>query len=132
MIDTKGYIYFGIKTENENLTIENFNSILSIKPTKFERIFERGRVPKTTNWIYSTDELVNPYCFEVIENFIDALEPYKEEFKKLKLQYPEISMFLEVVLFLGDETPGLSFSRKIISFVHELGAEIDCDIYNSK
>jgi len=132
MTDTKGYIYFGIKTDDASITISDFERYLTIKPTKFEQMFERGHVPKSTNWRFSTDNLTNPYCYEEIEKLITTLAPYKEEFKQLKQHYPQLYMVLEVVLFLGDETPGLNFSKRVLQFVNELDAEIDCDIYNEK
>ena len=130
MTDTKGYIYFSITTEDESLSIKDFEKHISIQPTKFEKKFERGHVPKSTSWIFSTTELVNPYCYEEIEKLLTTLEPHKEEFKELKRQFSEVSMFLTVVLFLGDETPGLHFSKRVLNFVNELDAEIGCDIYN--
>lgn len=132
MTDTKGYIYFAIKTEDENLNLDDFDKYLTIKPTKFERKFERGQVPNSTIWEYSSGDLVNPYYFHEIEKLIEILEPHKDELKMLKAKYEDIHFVFEVVIFLGDETPGLNFSRRTMAFLNYIGAEIDCDIYNSK
>lgn len=132
MTESRGYIYFAIKTENQNLDLADFDKYLRIKPTKFDKMYSRGGVPKSTNWIYSTDELINPILYDVLEGLIKDLAPHKDDFKRLKDEYPEIRYVLEVVIFLGDESPGLNFSRTALDFVGAVGAEIDCDIYNEK
>lgn len=132
MTDSRGYIYFAIKTENQNLDLADFDKFLGIKPTKFDKMYSRGRIPKSTNWLYSTDELVNPILLDLAEGLIKDLEPYKDDFKRLKNEYPEVSFVLEVVFFLGDESPGLHFSRTVLNFLSYVGAVIDCDIYNEK
>jgi hypothetical protein len=126
---TKGYVYFGIKTENPNLDLSDFDALLSIKPTRFQKMFEKGPIPKSTSWQFSSDNLISPFFFDEIEKLITKLEPHKDEFKELKLKLPELYFFLEVVIYMGDETPGLSFSRNTLEFINYLEAEIDCDIY---
>lgn len=132
MTDTKGYIYFAIKTEDDKLNLSDFDKYLSIKPTKFQKKFERGQVPKSTIWEYSSGDLINPYYFDEIERLIEVLEPHKNELKLLKAKYDDICFVFEVVIYLGDETPGLNFSKKTMTFLNYIDAEIDCDIYNSK
>jgi hypothetical protein len=75
--------------------------------------------------------LTNPVYFEEVENLIDRLAPFKEEFKILKRENSNFHYVLEVVIFLGDETPGLNFSKKVLDFVQYVEGEIDRDIYNS-
>jgi|JI7StandDraft_1071085.scaffolds.fasta_scaffold554702_1 hypothetical protein len=132
MKDTIGYSYFAIKTENEKLDVDEFEKYLSIKPTNFQKMMERRKSPVCTIWEYSTERLKNPYFFEEIEKLISKLNEHKLEFIKLKNDYSEIEFVLEVVIHLGDETPGLHFSKKALEFVTEIGGVIDCDIYNSK
>ena len=129
MRDTKGYIYFNIRTENPGIDLLDFNIHLTIKPTKFDKMFERGVVPKATHWIYSSEKLVNANYYEEIEKLIDDLEPHLKEFKILKEKYPEFTFVLEVVIFMGKETPGLNFSKRTLNFINQLEAVIDCDIY---
>ena len=131
MADTKGYVYFAIKTDNDTFDLNWFNSRLNIEPTTFRKKFEKGQTPKCTIWKYSTPNLTNPVYFEEIENLIDRLVPFKEEFKILKQENPDFHYVLEVVIFLGDQTPGLNFSQKALDFIQYVGGEIDCDIYNS-
>ena len=132
MNPTRGYIYFAIKTEDENLDLADFDKYLRVKSTKFDKMYSRGPVPKCTIWTYSTDELINPFYYEVIEGLINELLPYKDNFKTLKNEYADLHYVLEVVIYLGDETPGLNFSRAVLDFLDYVGAEIDCDIYNKK
>ena len=132
MIDTTGYTYFAIKTENKNFELETFNKYLTIQPTRFEKMFARGKVPACTIWEYSSGDLNNPYYFEEIEKLVTKLSEHKSEFLKLKSENPEIDFVLEIVIKLGDETPGLHFNKEIIQFVNDIDAIIDCDIYNSK
>jgi hypothetical protein len=131
MTKTSGYIYLALKTE-DGIGMDDFNKFLSIQPTKFEKLFERGQVPKCTTWEYSTEKLINPNCLNEIEKLVSALEPHKEEFKQLKLHYPQLQIVLQVVLYQGDESPALHFSTSTLAFLNDLGAAIDCDIYNSK
>jgi hypothetical protein len=76
--------------------------------------------------------LTNPYYFEEIEKLIDRLEKHKNELIGLKKQNPEFEYVLEVVIFLGDESPGLHLSQRTIKFMNDVSGTIDCDIYNEK
>jgi hypothetical protein len=132
MENTTGYSYFAIKTENEKFGLKEFDNYLTLKPTRFQKMLEKGKIPVCTIWEYSTGNLTNPYFFEEIEKLIAELEKHKREFVKLKTENPEMEFVLEVVINLGDETPGLHFSKKTLEFVTEVGGIIDCDIYNNK
>ena len=132
MTNTTGYTYFVIKTENEKVKLEDFNAKLSINPTDFKKIYEKGHVPKCTSWEISSGKLVNPYFYEEIEKIIIKLEKHKTELIQLKKENPEFVYQFIVVIFLGDESPGLHFSEKTINFLNDIGASIDCDIYNEK
>ena len=132
MTDSKGYTYFAIKTENDNFGLSEFDSYLTLKPTYFKRKFENGKVPKCTIWELSSGKLKNPYFFKEIEKLIDKLEPHKSELLRLKKENSEFNFVLEVVIFLGDESPGLHFSERAVRFMNELNGTIDCDIYNEK
>ena len=132
MKNTTGYIYFAIKTENEKLELEKFEKYLTLQPTRFQKMFKRGKTPVCTIWEYSTGNLTNSHFFEEIERLITKLNKHKFEFIKLKSENSEVEFVLEVVINLGDETPGLHFSEKTLKFITEVGGVIDCDIYNDK
>lgn len=132
MENTTGKIYFAIKTDDENFGLESFNKYLSIKPTRFLKMFEKGKTPVCSTWEYSSGDLTNPDFYAEIENLVTKLNEHQSEFVKLKSENIELEFVLQIVMRLGDETPGLSFSTKTIQFTNELDAIIDCDIYNSK
>ncbi|WP_419214230.1 DUF4279 domain-containing protein [Maribacter sp. X9] len=98
----------------------------------FKQKFENGKTPVCTIWEYSSVKLTNPFYFKEIEKLIDQLEKHKNELIGLKTQTPDFEYLLEVVLFLGDESPGLHFSQRTIKFMNDIGGTIDCDIYNEK
>ncbi|MFK7771991.1 MAG: DUF4279 domain-containing protein [Saprospiraceae bacterium] len=131
-INSEGYVYFGINTENENLEKEDFNSYLGIKPTNFEKKHARGKIPVTTNWRYSTAKITNPIIFELIEEIYQKLFPIKDKLISFKRDHPEVNYRLQVVFSFGDETPGLSIENHIVNFVSEIGGSLDCDLYNNK
>ena len=64
MVDTKGYTYFAIKTENEKIGLDKFNSYLTIKPTEFKKMLKNGKTPLSTTWELSSGKLTNPYYFQ--------------------------------------------------------------------
>lgn len=132
MTNTTGYVYFAIKTENESFDLDEFDKYLTIKPSHFEKMFSRGKVPVCTIWKYSSEDLINPYYFDEIEKLVEKLNKHKHEFLKLKSENPEIDFVLQTVINLGDETPGLHFDKRIIQFINDIDAVIDCDIYNDK
>ncbi|MFP9100854.1 DUF4279 domain-containing protein [Flavobacterium sp. RHBU_24] len=132
MKDTTGYIYLAIKTENKSIDLEWFNSHLTIKPTTFSKMFEKGKIPVCTSWEYSSGNFTNPFYADEIAKLISKLSNHTSEFLKLKSENPEFHFVFEVVMYLGDETPGLSFDKQTLQFLNTIGAEIDCDIYNSK
>ncbi|GEM_PF-4935402 len=129
MRDTTGYIYFTIATEQDDFNLDKFNKYLTLKPTKLRRKFENGKTPISTSWEYSSGNLINPDCYEEIEKLLDRLEPHQTEFQKLKNDFPELYFVLEVVLYMGSETPALHFSQRVIKFISFVNGSIDCDIY---
>jgi Domain of unknown function (DUF4279) len=132
MKDTTGSVYLAIRTENEEINLEWFNAYLTIKPTTFSKMFETGKTPVCTSWEYSSGNLTNPIYADEISKLISKLSNHTSEFLKLKSENPEFHFVLEVVIYLGNETPGLSFDSQTLEFLTTIGAEIDCDIYNGK
>ncbi|MEG1026749.1 MAG: DUF4279 domain-containing protein [Flavobacterium sp.] len=128
---TEGEVYFVIKTENRGIDIEIFNEYLSIAPTTFSRMLTKGNSPKCTSWIYSSGKLINAdYSLET-EKLISKLIDHQKEFIYLQKFYPEFHFSLQIVIFLGTDSPALNFNLNILNFLNNINAEIDCDIYNS-
>ncbi len=132
IIKSEGYVYFGISTANENLEGKDFNHHLGIEPTRFEKKHARGKIPVTTNWRYSTEKIINPIIYEMIEEIYQKLFPIKDKLIAFKKSHPDINYHLQVVFHFGDESPGLSVDNHIISFLSEIGGHLDCDLYNNK
>ena len=132
MENTTGYIYFHIKTEEENHNIGFFDKYLSIKPTSFSQIGEKGNRPVCTTWEYSSGELTDQIYHKEVTKLIKKLSEYKDELLRLKEENKDVQMVLQVVIYLNDDSPQLYFSKEVIDFIHYLRAEIDCDIYNNK
>jgi len=132
MQKTTGYIYFYIKTEDENHNSSFFDKYLSLKPTNFSQIGEKGDRPICTTWEYSSGALTNQIYHKEVTKLIKVLSVHKDELLRLKEENKDIQMVLQVVIYLKDNGPQLYFSKEVIDFLHYLEAEIDCDIYNDK
>lgn len=128
---TEGEVYFVIKTDNPNIDIDTFNQYLSIKPTTFHKMLAKGIVPKCTSWIYSSGKLINADYSLEIEKLISNLINHQKEIINLQKCYPEFHFILQIVIYLGSETPSLHFNLNVLNFLNNINAEIDCDIYNS-
>lgn len=132
MVNTTGRCYFAIKTDIIGFGLEYFNKYLTISPTRFQEALSNGKNPKCTIWELSSEELINPsYCDE-IENLISILNNHKAEFQKLKKENSEVEYVLQIIMYLGDETPALQINQDVLKFINDVGGFIDCDIYNSK
>jgi len=129
MKDTTGKVYFAIKSEDERLELTQFEKYITLKPTRFEKMFARLTVPKCTIWKFGTPKLVNAHYFNEIESLMDVLVLHKQEFINFRNAFPEVELVLQVVIYVGDETPALHFSQRAIAFANAVGAPIDCDIY---
>ena len=132
MQKTTGYIYFYIKTEDENHNASFFDKYLSLKPTNLSQMGENGDRPICTTWEYSSGNLTNPIYHKEVNKIVKVLNKRKNELLTLKKENKELQMGLQIVVYLGDNQPELFFSKEVIDFMHYLGAEIDCDIYNDK
>lgn len=130
-MNTTGKVYFAIKTENTDYNEQWFNQFLSLKATEFSQMRERGNVPKSTCWVFSSRDLVNADYSEEMIKLIKQLSVYEKEFINLKRTDADLSFVLQIVIHLGEETPALSFNLDVLSFVNKVGAIIDCDIYNN-
>ena len=132
MVNTTGRCYFAIKTDIIGFGLENFNKYLTISPTRFQEALSNEKIPKCTIWELSSEELINPLYCDEIENLISILNKHKTEFKKLKKENSEIEYILQIVMYLGDETPALHINQEVLKFINEIDGVIDCDIYNNK
>jgi hypothetical protein len=122
-IPNQGYVYFAIKSDV--LTIEACTQMLGMKP-RYQREFSDSF---PVYWEIGTRVIEDPYLYHIIRNIVAELLPIKDRLIALKQQYPELHYVLEIVLFKGEGTPALSLENDTLSFLGEIGAILDCDIY---
>jgi hypothetical protein len=132
MIYSAGYLYFAIKTEDENFSLSDFNAYLSIAPTRFTQRGINGNRPFCSTWEYASADLTNSNYYAELEKLIASLSLHTKEFVRLKNQKADLFFVLQLVIYVGENSPALSFSTQVIQFLNEVGAEIDCDIYKLK
>ena len=131
MTQTRTKMYFVIKTEDPNVDKDVIADYIHINPTKFELMFARGHIPKCTIWEYALLEFTNWDIETDLNKLVSIILPFKDGLIRLKKDY-DVSFVLQLVLYFGEETPALHFGSMVIKFASEIGAEIDCDMYNEK
>ena len=129
MTETRTKIYFAIKTEDQKIDQNTIKDYINLVPTKFELMFERGKVPRCTSWIYETAEFIELDIEPEFNELISILSPYIAGLKKLKNDF-DVEYVFQLVIRIGEHTPALHFGNNITRFASEINAEIDCDMYN--
>lgn len=94
-------------------------------------MFARGHIPKCTIWEYAMPEFTNCDIEAELNKLVSILLPFKDGLIRLKKEY-DVSFVLQLVLHIGEETPSLHFGSLVSKFASEIGADIDCDMYNEK
>lgn len=131
MKHTRAKIYFVIKTEEDGFDLSAFNNYLTIEPTIVELKHSRGIVPKCSSWNYSLPE-IHHFDLELeLKKLVSILKPHTDEFKRLR-EKRDVYYTIQIVLYLGEESPVLHFDEEVIGFVNAINAVIDCDVYNEK
>src|SRR5437870_3021123 len=108
-MNTTGYLYLAITTEDESLTEDDFSQNLSLKATRFNKKNEKGNIPVETSWQFRSEHIVNTNYEDEVEQLIDKLYPYQLEFQNFKKKFTHVSFYLVVVIFCGEQSPGLNF-----------------------
>lgn len=129
MTQTRTKIYFAIKAEDENLDKNVIAKYMDIIPTKFEMMFARGNIPKCTIWEYALPEFTDWDIEQELNKLVNAMQPFKDGLIRLKKDY-DVNFVIQLVMYLGEETPSLHFGSVVTGFASEIEAEIDCDMYN--
>ena len=131
MTQTRTKIYFAINTEDQSVDDSTISKYINIPPTKFELMFARGHIPKCTIWEYALPEFTNWDIQTELNKIVSVMQPFKNGLIKLKEEY-DVSFVIQLVLYIGEETPSLHFGSSVTKFASEIEAEIDCDMYNEK
>lgn len=131
MTETRTKIYFAIKTDDKSVDENVIAKYININPTKFELMFSRGQIPKCTIWEYAIEEFTHLDIEQELYKLVSKIQPDKNGLMRLKNDW-DVTFVIQLVLYIGEETPVLHFGSQITKFVSDIDAEIDCDIYNEK
>lgn len=135
-MNNKTYSYFAISSDDE-FDPNEISALLHIQPQRAWRKGEKWRtLPHTGETVYRTFsrwtgcEQYQPInnAHEQCLNIVRQLRPKTAELLLLKQKY-HLNFWLQVVPKIHDTTPAVFFDREIIAFCHEIGSEIDVDIY---
>ena len=108
---------------------------LGVIPTSKHKTGDPGRYKPPLDfsaWELSTEEMETPDIDPLVTRIYDQLTGKSSEIRRLIEKY-ELKAVLEVVLWIDtnqeESTPALGFDDKVISFLHQVGAVIDIDMY---
>jgi hypothetical protein len=127
----EGRVYFGLFGDDfdpESLSI-------GVAPTKTAR---RGTpTPKQSSWIYSSEKVRSDVIdvYGMSSSLVAALQPHAHRIREA-IRKHNLDAVLEIVLTITPDdsvsTPAVGFDSKVISFLNEVGASIDVDIYRGE
>lgn len=128
IIATEGYVYFSLGSFI--LTEVDFLHWLGMEPDAFH-ISGKGVGKPRLNWKITTRRTINPDLPEMIEHIVDRLIPIKDRLIAFKRAYPDLNCQFQIVFWLGTEyVPALTIENDTLLFLGEIGAVLDCDMYN--
>jgi Domain of unknown function (DUF4279) len=128
LIIGQAYVYFAITSDT--LTETDFLHWLGMEPDAFGISGVRSDNPRKS-WEITTPKTDDPFLYPMIRGIVDRLIPIKDRLVAFKQEYPDLHYVLEVVLYQGDGTAGLSLDNDTLQFLAKIGAMIDCDIYRA-
>jgi len=127
----EGRVYFGLFGDDfdpESLSI-------GVSPTRTTR--KGSPVPKQSSWIYSSDKIQSDLIdvYEISSSVVNVLKPHAHRIREA-IQEHNLEAVLEVVITITPDdsvsTPAVGFDSAVISFLQEVGASIDVDIYRGE
>ena len=121
---------------------QKFSKIIGVTPTDFwikgEEISQRNGLvrkedtsPKREEsaWEYSTRFIPTLYLDEVSKIFLEKFDKHTLKIKNY-IQEKDLEIKVDVVVELvKNQSPSLNLSKDLITFLNDIGAEIDFDIY---
>lgn len=124
-------IEFSIKGENVNPV--DITKIIGISPS---RSYSRGDQIKNkpmfrdhSLWEIETGFQLSFDINNQLKPMIDMLNNKKDLIKKLTIQYDVVISFIIVINFINQDKPAIYLSKEVISFLNEIGADIQFDYY---
>lgn len=124
-------IEFCIKGENVNPV--DITKIIGIAPSRFyskgDQIKNKPMFRDHSLWEIETGFQLSFDVNNQLKMIIDMLNAKKEVIKKLTSQYDVLISFIIVVNFINQDKPAIYLSKEVISFLNEIGADIQFDYY---
>ena len=130
---TTMYIDFSLRSEKVNFDFSDLVSCGEISKNNIGDIdSKRNEIIPFCNWCCITTERKNHYIDsnDIMKNFYNTIKPnlekIKERIKKLDL---EVYICIVVTTESEDDSYSLSISKEMISFLNEISANLDFDLY---
>lgn len=128
---TDCYTYFSIRG---NFDPDKITELLELKPDKYCKIGDKRKHGNSkydvASWDFGTCKEYDVFVENQMLKTITPLLSKVDILKEIKRQY-DVSFFLEVVptVYLGESTPCLAPSIKVMQFCCDTGTEMDIDLY---
>ncbi|OMC69255.1 hypothetical protein BK126_11040 [Paenibacillus sp. FSL H7-0326] len=117
----------------ELFTAEDITSQLEIAPSEFytkgDKIKNRDIVRKESAWSISTGYEESLDINMQLNKLISVLKNKKNELLELKRSHDLFYKFFIVIKIEQNQTPAIYLDIDTISFVNDIGAELDFDLY---
>lgn len=117
----------------EVFTAEDISSRLEIAPSEFytkgDKIKNRDIVRKESAWSISTGYEESVDINIQLNKLISVLKNKKNELLELKRSHDLFYKFFIVIKIEQNQTPAIYLDIDTISFVNDIGAELDFDLY---
>ena len=127
----EGRVYFGLFGDDFD------PESLSIGISSTETTRKGSPIPKQSSWIYSSERIQSDLIdvYDMSSSLVKTLNPYTHQIREA-MQKHELEAVLEVVITITPDdsvsTPAVGFSSAVISFLNDVGASIDVDIYRGE
>lgn len=124
-------IEFCIKGENVNPV--DITKIIGIVPSRFyskgDQIKNKPMFRDHSLWGIETGFQLSFDINNQLKMIIDTLDSKKAVIKKIANQYNALVSFIITVNFIDEDKPAIYLTKEVISFAHEIGADIQFDYY---
>lgn len=124
-------IEFSIKGENINPV--EITKIIGLSPNRFysrgDQIKNKPMFRDHSLWEIETGFQLSFDINNQLKPMIDMLNDKKDIIKNLTIQYDVVISFIVVINFINQDKPAIYLSKEVISFLNEIGADIQFDYY---
>ncbi|WP_182106833.1 DUF4279 domain-containing protein [Morganella morganii] len=117
----------------DDFNINNVSEILNLSPSKTRIkgvVSQGGKIPSpTTGWSLSTEYEDSYDVMDQMNNLASTLKKKVLELKKIKTIYDVKYVFMFSIKIEDGKAPGFYLEGELLSFVNEIDAAIDLDMY---